>query len=813
MKSNTKILKQYIIIDLFILTLSAAGIYNFSQKADLPFKVHKRNSTFVAISQIMLPQVNAGDTITSIDNIPFKSREEVEVYIDSKKIGDLVNIEVSKRGVIHSVKVELINFYSTSYVIIATIVGFIFFITGIIVLFKAKFSNIARVFHWSMISTAMIILLTWGNYTDSGIILGFLTRVGFHLGYTFVPSFFLHFSLLFPSELNINYRKYLKFIYGISLVFTLILSIVFAFLINEQSIYYIQLYLKTFDFVSIFVVALIIFSLGIQFKKYFSTQLLSARRKLRWIFFGYLIGPVMYLILWVIPQRLTDYGLIPEEIIVLLNVFVPIAFAIAIIRYHIFDIDVIIKRSIVYPISIVFVIMIYAAIFFVIIHLIELPNTYIASIITAIVVAMFFYPIKEEVKKIVNKKIFKVEYDYRIALNDFLNEIKETNDLNILTKKILHFINRIIPCEKIAFLIYNQAQNSLFVYQHLNFNKIENSKIEFQQNLYGDKLFLVSEKGSVEENTGANFELPIILNEEGIKLNYFIKSEANQTYGVLVIGEKKCGALFSIEDIDLLNIIVIKFAETIEKLKLQEELIREKIEKEKYEELNKLKSFFVSSVSHDLKTPLTSIKMFAEILKSSKNIPAEKASKYLDIIEGESDRLTRLIDNVLNYSKLERGIKEYNFQPINFNILLEEILKMMEYQFKMNKFSVTKTFEGKDLIANADRDCVIEAIINLISNSMKFSPDEKEIEIKLYSENSFIAVEVIDKGIGVNESEINNLFLPFFQSSKTNIDQKTGAGLGLTIVKHIIDAHKGKIIVKRAEVKGSSFKLLFPKME
>lgn len=457
--------------------------------------------------------------------------------------------------------------------------------------------------------------------------------------------------------------------------------------------------------------------------------------------------------------------------------------------------------------------MIYAAIFFVIIHLIELPNTYIASIITAIVIAMFFYPIKEEVKKIVNKKIFKVEYDYRIALNDFLNEIKETNDLNILTKKILHFINRIIPSEKIAFLIYNQAQNSLFVYQHLNFNKIENSKIEFRQNLYGDKLFLVSEKGSVEENTGANFELPIILNEEGIKLNYFIKSEANQTYGVLVIGEKKCGALFSIEDIDLLNIIVIKFAETIEKLKLQEELIREKIEKEKYEELNKLKSFFVSSVSHDLKTPLTSIKMFAEILKSSKNIPAEKASKYLDIIEGESDRLTRLIDNVLNYSKLERGIKEYNFQPINFNILLEEILKMMEYQFKMNKFSVTKTFEGKDLIANADRDCVIEAIINLISNSMKFSPDEKEIEIKLYSENSFIAVEVIDKGIGINESEINNLFLPFFQSSKTNIDQKTGAGLGLTIVKHIIDAHKGKIIVKRAEVKGSSFKLLFPKME
>ncbi|MCK7528704.1 MAG: hypothetical protein MZV64_69675 [Ignavibacteriales bacterium] len=112
----------------------------------------------------------------------------------------------------------------------------------------------------------------------------------------------------------------------------------------------------------------------------------------------------------------------------------------------------------------------------------------------------------------------------------------------------------------------------------------------------------------------------------------------------------------------------------------------ERIESERLDELNRLKSYFISSVSHDMKTPLTSIKMFAELLQTSSEIKSEKSKEYLEIIEGESSRLSRLIDNVLDFSKIERGVKKYHFENIKLNDIVLRTLKLMQYQFKLQKF-------------------------------------------------------------------------------------------------------------------------------
>ena len=181
----------------------------------------------------------------------------------------------------------------------------------------------------------------------------------------------------------------------------------------------------------------------------------------------------------------------------------------------------------------------------------------------------------------------------------------------------------------------------------------------------------------------------------------------------------------------------------MDRIKLQEEVVREHLETERLEELSKLKSYFVSSVSHDLKTPLTSIKMFSEILKSSKNISSEKAHDYLNIIEGESNRLTRLIDNVLDYSSIEKGIKKYNFKMVEVHQVIRDVLKLMEYQFKIQKFTIETFFHLDDLLIWADRDAIIEAIINLIANSIKFSGENKSIIITTKKENNIVTISIL----------------------------------------------------------------------
>src|SRR3972149_2798537 len=121
-----------------------------------------------------------------------------------------------------------------------------------------------------------------------------------------------------------------------------------------------------------------------------------------------------------------------------------------------------------------------------------------------------------------------------------------------------------------------------------------------------------------------------------MNLVFPIKSTDKEIHGFLVLGAKKSGAKFSVEDIDLLSAVAGRTAASIDRIKLQHELILQRVESERLDELNRLKSYFISSVSHDMKTPLTSIKMFAELLQSSSEIKSEKSKEYLEIIEGES---------------------------------------------------------------------------------------------------------------------------------------------------------------------------------
>ena len=200
----------------------------------------------------------------------------------------------------------------------------------------------------------------------------------------------------------------------------------------------------------------------------------------------------------------------------------------------------------------------------------------------------------------------------------------------------------------------------------------------------------------------------------------------------------------------------------------------ERVESERLDELNRLKSFFISSVSHDMKTPLTSIKMFSELLQSSGEIKSEKSKEYLEIIEGESSRLSRLIDNVLDFSKIERGIKQYRFEKTSLNEIVIHTLKLMQYQFKLHKFNVEFDLSDEEKPIYADKDAVEEALINLLSNSLKYSKEIKIIRVSTNVKNEFMALTVEDKGIGIDKNNLQNIFNPFFRIGSKKFKEQVG---------------------------------------
>jgi signal transduction histidine kinase len=226
--------------------------------------------------------------------------------------------------------------------------------------------------------------------------------------------------------------------------------------------------------------------------------------------------------------------------------------------------------------------------------------------------------------------------------------------------------------------------------------------------------------------------------------------------------------------------------------------------------LAQAKSTFVSNVSHELKTPLALIRLFAETLELGRVKSSEKAQEYYRIINNESRRLTQLINNILDFSKIEAGRKEYEFVESDVAEVVEEVIRSYEYQIINSGFELNAQIEHDLPPVSIDRDAISQALLNLINNAVKYSDETKEITVQVRSRDRAIAIEVDDKGIGIPRSEQEKIFEKFYRVSTGLVHNTKGSGLGLALVKHIVEAHDGKIIVESTPGKGSRFTMLIP---
>jgi signal transduction histidine kinase/tetratricopeptide (TPR) repeat protein len=227
-------------------------------------------------------------------------------------------------------------------------------------------------------------------------------------------------------------------------------------------------------------------------------------------------------------------------------------------------------------------------------------------------------------------------------------------------------------------------------------------------------------------------------------------------------------------------------------------------------EVLKIKSDFVSAVSHEFKTPLTSIKALIERLKEGKVKDAEKMEQYFSLISQDADKLTRLVKNILDFSKIEEGKKEYEFAETD----VTQLLRLQVETFRKGKFQKeiemhTQIEEGIPPLY-VDQEALSQAINNLLDNALKFSPGRKEIFVNLKRDKENVIIEVEDKGIGIPQDELGKIFEKFYQGKNAIRQSAKGVGLGLTLVKHTVEAHGGKISVKSKVGQGSTFSLIFP---
>jgi signal transduction histidine kinase len=225
--------------------------------------------------------------------------------------------------------------------------------------------------------------------------------------------------------------------------------------------------------------------------------------------------------------------------------------------------------------------------------------------------------------------------------------------------------------------------------------------------------------------------------------------------------------------------------------------------------LAELKSNFVSSVSHDLKTPLALIQLFAETLELGRLKNTERAPEYYRIINSEARKLTRLINNLLDFSKIEAGLRKYKRVPRDLADLTRRVVDSLESQFRHNQFTVNTRLAGPVPVL-IDEEAAEQALENLLSNAMKYSPEHRDVVVEVLRDGQHGVVRVTDRGVGIPARFHRRIFRKFYRIQTDAGSGPQGTGLGLAIVDHVMRGHGGFVRVDSEPGTGSTFSLHFP---
>jgi signal transduction histidine kinase len=226
--------------------------------------------------------------------------------------------------------------------------------------------------------------------------------------------------------------------------------------------------------------------------------------------------------------------------------------------------------------------------------------------------------------------------------------------------------------------------------------------------------------------------------------------------------------------------------------------------------LAKLKSDFVSNVSHELRTPLALIRLYAETLELGRIASPGKRQEYYEIIRKESERLTSLINNILDFSRIESGKKEYSFKETDVAGLVRDTLESYRFEIEQNGFQFEQKIDNNLPQVWVDREAIARSLLNLVNNAVKYSATEKYLGVNLYRHNGGVNLEVVDHGIGIPAKEQPKIFEKFYRVGDPLVHNTKGSGLGLSLVRHIVQAHGGQVAVESEPGQGSKFIITLP---
>jgi signal transduction histidine kinase len=536
-------------------------------------------------------------------------------------------------------------------------------------------------------------------------------------------------------------------------------------------------------------------------------ELSREREQTKWLLWGFTIGVTPYVFLRTLPKLAGLESTIPPELDRIFELAIPIAFTFAVVRYRFLDIDIIIRRSLIYGILAGVLAGIYLLVGVVAAQRIAERIPRYAGLIQILAVALpviLYTPTRRWIGTWVDRTFFKIQYDYAQALLAFQDQVRGASSQEEIASVTRGFLEEQLGLQRAAALVQ----------RGMSFAAATDLEVDQVEPLAGSVAHQTSRKLIAAPNSTSRpdletTEFPQRLAAEGFRIAVPVATDG-RCLGVLLVGEKKSERRFIEEDLKLLYTVRAEVAAALERVELVQKASEETLAREKAEELERLKSDFFSRVAHDLRTPLTAIRWTVQnLLDGVRGAPSAEHVPQLQAVDAAATQLGRLVNNLLDLSRLEAGAHAEH-GPVDLYPLVQEAVSIVKptAQARNVRFDVSVATDLKPV--RGDRNQLLEIVTNLLENAVRYSPDGEAVDIALDRNGEGQRLVVRDRGPGISATESDRIFERFEQGRPSPYSRERGFGLGLYVTRSYLEQMHGTVNVDNHPEGGARFVCVVP---
>ncbi len=801
----------FLLLAILCLVVGIWGAFRLSKRPGIQAALesadgHLRLGRLSPLGSAAKSGLKRGDIILQVDNKPIQSSNDLNFYVDQKKAGESVNLSVQRNGEELNLIVGLEKENGSLFIIVHSLIGLFLWIVGVFVFLKNPGSRVIRIFLISSLAFSLAIFISWEGFPFGPKVFSFILPSVQIFAYTLLPALFFHFSLVYPKEEGASIQKnpLIYSVYLPSLVLILLMELFYwrAILTNSLSIF--QVYKSFFLYSRLYLVAYVVFGLFVLYQTYRKLEFLEDKRKVKWIFWGIVVGTFPFFFLYVFPDVFLNKTFISEITYLFFMLVIPISFAFSILKYQAMDIDVVVNRSLVYSLLTGFIVGIYLLTVGLLGEVLYRATGYegrLFPILGTLVAALLFNPAKNRIRILVDRTFYRVRYDYRKAIQKFTRQVDLAFSQEELLGLLLKKLDLLLAVNRALIFLRKEDSDEFEIAEWLGFSEDEMKEIESQKNSLPLSLFTATRvqgaRGSTDFRDIQLMPENQVLKKYEIKLS-FPPAGKEELSCLLLLGKKKSGLRYSAEDVELASQMVQEVVQALQNLKMRERIVIEQLEKKKLEELNKLKTKFISNVSHDLRTPLTAIRFSVDnMLSGVCGDLTDESRRCLQMIKESSLHFSRMIENLLVLSTSESGKIILNREILPLDLVLEEACQMVTPLAEKKGIALVKE-KSEDITVYADGHCLLQILLNLLDNAVKYTGPGGKVTLssKRIDNEKLVEVAITDNGVGISPENLEKIFERFQKVTPAGTVGERGLGIGLDIVKNLVHLHGGEIKVE-----------------